>query len=181
MLILIFLLCFIVAAFVSAAFFDFVWHCIGSPEFDKDGRLQAQDGMILSSYGRWVAKQYNDLEDARIMQAHEKAAATVLNPEEVAQVREMYNLGSNEQAARMLRGMLADGLIKNDKRLNWYSALGGCPFCFSVWVHLFNICAALFFVAPAFKLGGFAVGFCVVYFPAVAIGIAAYFGRKDNE
>lgn len=181
MLVLTFLLCFVVAAFVSAAFFDFVWRCIGSPEFDERGRLEARGGMILSRYGRWVADKYNALEDARVMQAHEKAAATVLKPEELAQVREMYNLGSNDKAAQMLRGMIADGLIRGDRRLNWYSALGGCPFCFSVWVHLINAGAALYFIAPIFKLGGVAVGFCFVYFPAVAIAIRAYFSDRDGE
>lgn len=179
MIILIFLLCFIAAAFVSAAFFDFVWHCIGAPEFDDKGRLSARKGMILSRYGDWVARKHNALEDDRELEAHEKAAAIVLNPEEIMQARQRHNLLSNEQAAQLLRMQIANTIIANDNRLNWYSALGACPFCFSVWVHLFNACAALYFVVPVFHLGGFAVGFCLVYFPAVAIAIRAYFGDKE--
>lgn len=178
MLILTFLLCFIAAAFVSAAFFDFIWNCIGAPEFDQQGRLNARAGMILSRYGNWVARKYNAVEDARIIEAHARAAAMPISPEQYADARTRYGMQGtpDEVVAVTIRQEIAERILVDDDRLNWYSALGGCPFCFSVWVHLFNAAVALYFVAPAFDLGGVAVGFCVVYFPAVSIAIRAYFG-----
>lgn len=175
MLILTFLLCFIAAAFVSAAFFDFIWNCIGAPEFDERGRLHVRKRSIFGRYGAWVARKFNEVEDARELEAHARAAAVPITAEQIKAGRARYIMPSDEAVAVALRQEIAEDILENDARLNWYMPLGACSFCFSVWVHLINAAAALYFVAPAFNLGGIAVGFCFVYFPAVAVAIRAYF------
>ena len=139
MCILAFLLCFILAAFAVAALFDFVHTSVGAPQINEAGEAQYAAGFILSWYGAWVARKYNEAERKNNRRLQDEADNVEFTDGDKMYAKAVLSgensLGqpTDDQILAYLRANHLERLEGEDNFMNWFKPLGVCWYCTMFW------------------------------------------------